>query len=119
MTDSILTTVKKLIGLAETDTSFDEDLLVHINTVLLVLTQLGVSVSSNFDLQDGSTSWDDLLGSDCDPEVFRAVKSYVTLKVRKVFDPPQNTTVMQAIDSAISELEWRLNVQVDPKEEHI
>lgn len=115
MNDSILITVKKLIGLAEDDASFDEDLLVHINSVLLVLTQLGIGVSTGFDLQDDSASWEDLLGPDCDPEVFRSVKSYITLKVRKIFDPPQNGTVMQAIDSAINELEWRLNVQVDPK----
>lgn len=115
MSDSILITVKKLIGLAEEDTSFDEDLLIHINSVVLVLTQLGICVSSSFDLQDASSTWEDLLGSDCDPEVFRSVKSYITLKVRKIFDPPQNGTVMQAIDAAINELEWRLNVQVDPK----
>ena len=115
MESSILTTVKKLIGLAEEDESFDQDLLVHINSALLFLNQIGITVKDDFELEDSSATWTDLLGSDCDPYAFRAVKTYIVLKVRKVFDPPQNGTVMEALNSEIFTLEWRLNVQVDPK----
>lgn len=114
MNESILISVKKLIGLSEDDTSFDTDLLFHINTVCMVLSQLGITISSDASLVEEDSTWEELLGSDCDPEAFRAIRSYIALKVRKIFDPPQNGTVMQSIDSIINELEWRLNVQVDP-----
>lgn len=110
MEDSILVSIKKLIGLAPEDESFDIDLITHINSAIDVLRQLGID-SDGFYIEDSSASWSDYLPSD---KYLQQVKTYIYMKVRKWFDPPQNGTTMQALDSSIAELEWRINVTVDP-----
>ena len=112
MDESILVSVKKLIGLAPEDDSFDTDLIVHINSAIDVLRQMGIN--SELYVEDETLTWGDYLPSD---EYLRMVKSYVYMKVRKWFDPPQNGTAMEALNSSIAELEWRINVTVDPKKE--
>lgn len=114
MEESILVSIKKLIGLAPEDTSFDIDLITHINSAIDVLRQLGIEVE-DFYIEDDSASWGDYLPSD---KYLQKVKTYIYLKVRKWFDPPQNGTAMQALDSSIAELEWRINVTVDPDTEN-
>lgn len=109
--DSILISIKKLLGIAEEYTHFDADIIMHINSAFSVLTQLGVGPASGFSIEDDSAYWDDYIGDDHRLEM---VKTYVFMKVRVIFDPPTSTTVMQALNSRISELEWRLNVAVDP-----
>lgn len=111
MEDSILVSIKKLIGLAPEDESFDIDLITHINSAIDVLTQLGID-SEGFYVEDATASWSDYLPSDT---YLQKVKTYIYMKVRKWFDPPQNGTTMQALDSSIAELEWRINVTVDPE----
>ena len=110
MEESILVSIKKLIGLAPEDESFDIDLITHINSAIDVLKQLGID-SNGFYVEDDSASWSDYLPSD---KNLQTVKTYIYMKVRKWFDPPQNGTIMQALDSSIAELEWRINVTVDP-----
>ena len=39
---SILNTIKKMLGLDANYTTFDTDIIVHINSALMTLTQLGV-----------------------------------------------------------------------------
>ena len=113
MEESILISLKKLIGLASNDDSFDEDLFIHINSAIDVLRQLGVEVADGFYLDDEDKTWDDMLPSSAKLQL---VKSYLYLKVKKWFDPPQNGTTMDALNTSIAELEWRINVTVDPKD---
>lgn len=110
MDESILVSIKKLIGLAPEDDSFDFDLITHINSSIDVLRQLGID--SEVYVEDDSLTWGDYL-----PSVIylQLVKSYIYLKVRKWFDPPQNGTAMEALNSSIAEFEWRINVTVDPE----
>lgn len=107
---SILTSIKKLLGITETDTSFDQDIIIHINTVFMVLQQLGVGPEEGYSITDENNNWDEFLP---DQTKIEMVKSYMYLKVRLLFDPPSSTSVMEAINRSISEFEWRLNVAVD------
>jgi hypothetical protein len=105
--ESILTSIKKLLGIAEEDTNFDQDLIMHINSVFMILTQLGVGPSKGFSIKDENDVWSDFIPEQSSLE---AVKSYVYMKVRLMFDPPLSSAVADAINRNISELEWRLNV---------
>lgn len=111
--ESILTSIKKLLGIAEEYEHFDPDIIMHINTVFMILNQIGVGPSEGFTIEDETSVWTDFI-----PETTRleAVKTYVYLKVRLLFDPPLNSTVIESINRTISELEWRLNVAVETKE---
>lgn len=110
MTDSILTSIKKLLGLTDEYTNFDTDIIIHINSVLMVLNQLGVGPSEGFSIQDKSSTWDEFITEESKLE---AVRTYIYLKVKLVFDPPLNSSVMEALKQSINELEWRLNVQAE------
>lgn len=111
--DSILTSIKKLLGIAEEYDHFDPDIIMHINTVFSVLTQLGVGPPSGFSITDKTAAWSDYVKSDSRLEM---LKSYMYLKVKLLFDPPLGTASIEAINRQISELEWRINVTVDPDE---
>lgn len=108
--ESILTSIKKLLGIAEEYTQFDDDIIMHINSVFLNLTQLGVGPSEGFLIEDDTATWDDFIG---DSNRLQAVKSYVYLKVKLLFDPPLSSSVTESMNRMISELEWRLNVAVE------
>lgn len=103
--DSILNSVKKLLGLPEDYTAFDPDLVMHINSVFMILEQMGIGPEEGFGISDASAVWTDFLAS-CPG--LEAVKSYVALKVRLLFDPPQSSVTKEAIEKNISELEWRM-----------
>lgn len=109
--ESILTSIKKLIGITEECTDFDIDIIMHINSVLSILCQIGVGPSEGFSIEDSSATWDEFIESNSKLEM---VKSYVYLKVRMMFDPPINGAVMEAMKRNIDELEWRMNISVDP-----
>lgn len=108
--ESILTSIKKLLGIEDEYTQFDSDLIMHINTVFLNLTQLGVGPSEGFMIEDDAAIWEDFIG---DSTQLQAVKTYVYLKVKLMFDPPLSSSVIDSMNRMISELEWRLNVVVD------
>ena len=108
---SILTSIKKVLGIMEDDTSFDTDIIIHINSVFMILNQLGVGPSSGFTITSKSNVWGEFLPSDQQLEL---VKSYMYLKVRQLFDPPTVGAVMDSMQKLINEFEWRLNVEVDP-----
>lgn len=110
MDDSILISIKKLLGIGENDEQFDPDILMHINSVFMILTQIGVGPESGFSIQDDSSKWADFVS---DINKIESIKSYIYLKVRLLFDPPTSSSTIEAINSLISELEWRLNVIVD------
>ena len=105
--DSILTSIKKLLGISEEYEHFDEDLVMHINSVFLVLNQLGVGPDQPFFVYNKEDNWNDFLGGDSNLEL---VKSYVYLKVKLLFDPPLSSAVIESTNRMISEFEWRLNV---------
>ena len=113
MTDSILNTTKKLLGITEENTEFDLDIILHINSVFTILTQLGVGPSSGFSIHDDSSTWNDFMSETENGEKVEAVKNYMALKVRLMFDPPTSSTVLQSVNNMVSELEWRLNVLCD------
>lgn len=108
--DSILTSVKKMLMLAEDDTTFDMDIIMHINSVFLTLNQIGVGPAEGFYIESKRDTWEDFLG---DATNLEAVKSYMFLKVRLLFDPPLSSSVIEASNSIIAEFEWRLRLAVD------
>lgn len=108
--ESILTSIKKLLGIDGEYKHFDSDLIIHINTVLLVLTQLGVGPSEGFMIEDDSAYWEDFLE---DPTQLQAVKSYMYLKVKLLFDPPLSSAAIESMNRMIAEYEWRLCVAAE------
>lgn len=108
--DSILTSIKKLLGIAEEYEHFNPDIIMHINSAFSVLTQLGVGPIEGFYIEDASKTWSEFLHDDTRLEF---VKTFIYLKVRLAFDPPSSSSVMEAIVRQINELEWRINVTVD------
>lgn len=112
MEESILTSIKKMLGIAAEYDSFDQDILMHINTVFMVLSQLGVGPSEGFRIEDDTTTWDEYIKED---DNLDAVKSYMHLKVKLLFDPPLSSAVIEAANQSINELEWRLNVEAESK----
>lgn len=109
--ESILTSIKKLLGIAEEYEHFDQDLIMHINSVFMILTQLGVGPSKGFMITDSAACWDDFIpiGS----MKIESVKTYMYMKVKLMFDPPLSSAVMESMNRMINELEWRLNVAVE------
>ena len=110
MATSILSSIKKLIGPTEDDTSFDVDIIMHINSAFFRLNQLGVGPSEGFSITDKTKTWEEFLVARKDLE---AVKSYVYQKVRLVFDPPQSAFLVEALKESIKEFEWTINVQAE------
>lgn len=110
--NSILTSIKKLLGITESCTDFDTDIIMHINTVLMTLNQLGVG-TEGFQIEDKNAVWSEFI----DPNKLAATKSYVYLRVKLLFDPPLNSAIIEAIKESIRELEWRLNVRVESESE--
>lgn len=113
--DSILNTIKKMLGFESDYDAFDTDIIVNINMVFNILLQLGVGPAEGFSITGPTETWDDYLD---DMRKLEMVKTYIYLKVKHIFDPGTSLALNNAIDSQIKELEWRLNVQVDPKEEN-
>lgn len=111
--ESILTSIKKLLGITEEHDHFDPDLIMHINSVFMILTQLGVGPSEGFRIEDDTATWDEFIPEDQNLEL---VKSYMHLKVKLLFDPPLSSAVIESMKQMINEFEWRLNVAVDPEQ---
>lgn len=109
METSILNSIKLLLGLTAEYTPFDQQLIMHINSVFYVLNQLGVGPDAPFTISSAEDRWDDFkLEGDIE-----AVKEYIFCKVRLIFDPPGNSFVVEAFNKRIEELEWRMNVRED------
>ena len=110
--DSILNSVKAMLisYIDPDDDAFDTDLIIHINSVLSILYQLGIGKSA-FQITGPDETWEELIGSNANVEL---IKSYVVLRVRMLFDPPTVKSLGTIFDQQIKELEWRINVAVDP-----
>ena len=116
MEDSILFSVKKYLGIADEDNGFDLDIIMSINSVFGILTQLGVGPKEGYSISDATAMWTDYLQNNT---LLEMVKSYMYLKVRMIFDTPTSGSMNSAHEQLISELEWRINVMVDPGFEQI
>ena len=110
MGDSILTSIKKLLGITEEYKHFDADIIIHINSAFMILKQLGVGPPDGFSISDETPVWSDFIDDSSDIE---SVKSYVYLKVKLLFDPPLSSAAMEATKQLISELEWRLTLAAE------
>jgi hypothetical protein len=106
--ESILDSVKKMLGIDDEDVHFDGEIIIYINGALMFLNQLGIG--QNLYISDRIKTWSELLGDRTDLE---AVKQYVYLRVRLIFDPPATGFATDAIERQIRELEWRINVQAE------
>lgn len=108
--ESILTSVKKLLGIDEDYKQFDTDIIIHINTVFMVLTQIGVGPSEGFAISDEYSTWEDFT----DNKTFlNSVKSYIYLRVKLLFDPPLSSAAMDSLKKLADEFEWRLQVAAE------
>lgn len=112
--ESILTSIKKMLGIDEEYTHFDADVIMHVNSVLMILTQLGVGPAEGFVIEDDTSTWVDFI-PEANAAQLHAVKSYIYMKVKLIFDPPLSSAVIDSMNRQIAEFEWRLNVAVDPK----
>lgn len=108
--DSILTSIKKLLGIAEDYEYFDSDIIMHINSVFAILTQMGVGPPEGFSIEDEYAEWNDFIQ---DKQSLVSVKSYIHLKVKLMFDPPTSSALMESAQRMINELEWRLNLAAE------
>lgn len=108
--ESILISIKNMLGITEDYDAFDATLIMHINSVFMNLTQLGVGPSKGFFIEDRSNKWTEFIGENSNLE---AIKSYIHLKVKLLFDPPMNSSIINSMNQQINELEWRLNVEAE------
>lgn len=110
--ESILTSIKKLLGIPEEYEHFDADIIMHINSVFMTLTQLGVGPTEGYMIIDEDNTWDEFIQ---DKRTIESVRSYMYLKVKLLFDSSSlSSSVIAAMERQIAEFEWRLNVAVDP-----
>lgn len=107
--DSILTSIKKLIGIDESYVIFDTDLIIHINSVFMILGQLGYG-PKDFSIKDKSTKWTEFISEE---NKIEAVRTYMFMKVKLIFDPPSSSAVIEAYKQFINEFEWRINVAAE------
>ena len=111
VTNSILDSIKQMLGIDATDTNFDRELVIYINGALMIINQLGVG-PSGYNIQDKTNTWDEFLLDRTDLEL---VKSAVYLRVRLIFDPPQNSFLVNAIKEQIAEYDWRIELNHIPE----
>lgn len=113
MSDEILKSVKKALGLADDYDVFDPDVIMHINSAFSTLNQLGIGPQQGFMIEDDAATWESFLGTDLR---LNNVKTYIYLRVRLLFDPPTTSFHLEAVNQQIKELEWRLNAQREDEE---
>lgn len=114
MKESILNSIKSLLGISDEDTAFDNDILVNINAAFSTLFQVGVGDKIHYFISDETTTWDDLF--DKEEDLIDFIKLYTYMKVRLGFDPPTNSFVLEAIKQQMQELEYRILLQADPSD---
>ena len=113
--ESILLSVKEILGIPAEDYFFNNALVLHINSIFSVLRQIGCGPSEGYQITNEDNNWDEFLKNE--PEKLQLVKTYLAMRVRQIFDPPTNGTVSQAMDRQIQELEWRISTLCDPGEQ--
>lgn len=119
MIESILISIRKQVGLGEDCEDFDADLIMHINAAFMNLKQLGVGPVNGYSISDDSETWDEYIDTEENPELktlLSSVKTFIYLKVRLTFDPPQGAAVLEHMNKMLAETEWRLNLEVESKQ---
>ena len=112
--DSILLSIKKLLGMDPIEfTQYDTDLIIHINTFIEFLNQLGVDIPEGFKINDENALWSDYLNKPEYNDIKDSIKNYIYLRVRLVFDPSTNSSLLNAINDTIKELEWRIRTYIE------
>ena len=111
--ESILLSIKKLLGIMPEYTHFDDDIIIHINTAFATLNQLGVGPKGGFMIVDENSAWEEYTTE----TNLNMVKTYIYLKVRLLFDPPTSSVLVESINRSIAELEWRIFLEGDSKPE--
>lgn len=109
--DYILTSIKKLLGIDPKYSAFDDDIIIHINTVLIILNQLGIGPAEGFQVVNGDETWDEFTTTENE----NMVRTFVYLKVRLMFDPPASSVLIDSINNMLAELEWRLYLEGENK----
>ena len=117
LSESILISIKKLLGIDKSYTHFDADIIMHINSVFSILAQMGVGPSNGFSISGSEEKLADFIADSSN--TFSLVKSYIHLKVKLLFDPPLSSAAVDSINRQISEFEWRLFVAADQVEEGV
>lgn len=108
MNDSILNSIKKLLGIDNQYEHFDQDIILAINTELNVLNQLGVGPEEGFKIEDSDSKWSDFVGDRKDLEM---IKTAVHMRTKLLFDPPQNSFLVDILNKQLAEIEWRIDAQ--------
>ncbi len=108
--ESILTSIKKLLGITDEYEHFDQDIVMHINSVFTDLRQIGVGPEEGFFIEDETSVWTDFI---TEPGKMESVKTYMYLRVKLLFDPPTSSSVIESINRQIEKFEWRLNVAAE------
>lgn len=111
--NSILISIKKLLGIEEFYEAFDTDVIIHINSVFMILTQLGYGPPQGFSIKDNTACWTDFISEE---NKIESVKTYMYMKVKLIFDPPASSAVIEAYKQSIAEFEWRINVAAESTE---
>lgn len=110
MEDSILTSIKKMLGPEEEYEHFDTDIIIHINTALAILTQLGVGPEDGFAIENKEAKWSDFISTN---KLLNLVPTYVYLKVKIAFDPPSSASVLESFEHQAKQYEWRITVAAE------
>lgn len=114
MNDSILQTIKQLLGISEADESFDPNIIILVNSALNILSQIGLEEANNFQIKGSSETWNELFRDRKDLEI---VKTYICFKVKMMFDPPTSSAALEATKRVLDEQEWRIaNIYVNKEE---
>lgn len=117
--ESILNSVKESLGIIPMYEHFDQQILFHLNSVLAILPQIGVGPAEGFIVENDVETWGDLIGEVESPNLYLYVKSYVSLRVRLLFDPPTSSGAIEAMERQMRELEWRITVTIDPEPDEV
>lgn len=110
MTDSVLYTIKSLLGYRPDYNAFDAEIITYINAYVLHLKEIGMKIPNGFVVRDASATWQDMLTDESD---FESAKTFIYIKVKLIHDPPATSFVIEALNKAASEIEWRLNARCD------
>lgn len=113
MSASILTSVKKICSIAEADTIFDPDIIMHINSVFSTLKQFGIGPDDGYSIEDKTPTWDAFIGPN---KAFNFVQSYVSMRVKLLFDPPTTSYLITAVKEQIAEFEWRISTEREQRD---
>lgn len=116
--DSILLSIKKMLGMEPEFTQFDPDIILHINTIIQVLYQIGLDIPEGFVVVDQNNLWTDYIQNPRYVKITSLIKQYIFMRVRMIFDPPSSQTLSTAIQESINEMQWRISQWIDYYEQN-